>query len=113
MPIFQESALKKCANKCSMSLIISGITHRSLWDILLVRKCIKIIPIAKLSLGTKESLNAICQEDLVRAYPHYFSPEGATLALVGNLEGVAIETEVTKHLVDGKRWRLRNQFSPS
>ena len=69
-------------------------------------------PYSLLSLGTKESLNAIGQEDLVNAYKHYFSPKEAVLSLVGNLEGVDIKAEVTKIFGDLKPIEVKEPVFP-
>lgn len=53
-------------------------------------------PYSKLSLGTKESLKAISQEDLIQAYPHYFSPKGTVIAIVGDLKEYDLEKMLTQ-----------------
>ena len=69
-------------------------------------------PYSMLSLGSEESLKAITQADLVNAYKHYFSSQGAVLALVGNLEGVDVKAEVTKIFGDWKPVDVKESLFP-
>lgn len=52
-------------------------------------------PYCKNPLGTKESIESITQEDLKEAWKKFISPHGATIAIVGDLQGYNVE-HVTK-----------------
>jgi zinc protease len=51
-------------------------------------------PYHKNILGSKDSIKKINHQDLVTAYKKYSSPYGARLAIVGDLEGINVETIV-------------------
>lgn len=93
---FPEKAIEKVRNQTKVEL-------KNFWDnptqfvSYLARKEIyKNHPYSTLSLGTEESLNAISRDQLMKAYPHYFSPQGAVVSIVGDLTGYNLETLITK-----------------
>lgn len=55
-------------------------------------------PYSKSSMGTLESLASITRDDIVSAYHTYISPDGATMTIVGNLEGYDIKKLIDRHL---------------
>jgi len=50
-------------------------------------------PYAKDYLGSKESIASITRKDLVKAYKKYVTPDKARIAVVGDIEGIDIESE--------------------
>lgn len=69
-------------------------------------------PYSKLSLGTRESLHAITQDELLNYYKQHISPEGATLSIVGDLEGIDVAQEVEKAFGSWKRTPIKNIVFP-
>ncbi len=59
-------------------------------------------PYAKNSLGTKESIESITREDLVNFYKKYVRPDGAKIAIVGDIKGYNLK-DVFKHTLG--KWR--------
>lgn len=53
-------------------------------------------PYSKCLLGTKESITTINQDDLLSFYKKYISPQGARIAIVGNLANYDIVDELEK-----------------
>jgi zinc protease len=55
-------------------------------------------PYSKNRQGTHESLAALTRDDLMAYYKQYMSPDGATLAIVGDVEGIDVPAVVEKAL---------------
>lgn len=55
-------------------------------------------PYHKNLFGTDESISKITHQDLLDAYRKYISPVGASLAVVGDLDGIPVIEIVQKHL---------------
>lgn len=55
-------------------------------------------PYAKLAIGTVESISSITQKDLIDYYTKYLSPQGARMAIVGDLRGYDVPALVEKTL---------------
>ncbi|HEV2917341.1 MAG TPA: pitrilysin family protein [Candidatus Babeliales bacterium] len=53
-------------------------------------------PYSKNMRGTHESIASITRDDLIAYYKKYMSPSGATLAIVGDLEGIDVQAVVKK-----------------
>ncbi len=94
--VFPEKAVEKVRNQMKIEL-------KNFWDsptqfvAYLARKEIyKDHPYSKFALGTDETLNAISRDDLIQAYPHYFSPQGTVLSIVGDLSGYDLEALLTR-----------------
>ena len=57
-------------------------------------------PYSKLSLGTQKSLENMSREDLIAAYKKFITPHESVLSIVGNLDGIDVET-VINNLFNG------------
>ena len=65
----------------------------------LIREAIyKNHPYAKNSIGTIDSISNLTVEDLKNYYQKYMSPDGARLAIVGDIEEVNVEELANKYL---------------
>ncbi len=53
-------------------------------------------PYSKNTLGTQESVAAVTREDLVALYKQFISPDGATMAIVGDLRGYDLKAVLEK-----------------
>ncbi len=59
-------------------------------------------PYSKNVLGTKESIASIDQDDLKSFYKNYISPDGAKLAIIGDLEGLDLQKILERKFA---RWK--------
>ncbi|KIX85391.1 insulinase family protein [Vermiphilus pyriformis] len=55
-------------------------------------------PYAKNMIGTQQSIKKITRNDLVNFYKKYITPQGASIAIVGDTQGYDIAAVVKKHL---------------
>ncbi len=70
-------------------------------------------PYSKLVLGSKESLQKITQHDLISGYKQWFTPVGAHLAIVGDIEGYDIPALVKEHLSDWQGAKIQDPTFPT
>lgn len=97
---FPEQALEKVRTQMKIELKNFWDTPTQFVSYLARKEIYKNHPYGTLSLGTQESMNAISRDDLVQAYPHYFSPKGAVVSIVGDLKGYDLEAIITKIFAD-------------
>lgn len=57
-------------------------------------------PYSKNSMGTRDTLSSITHDDLLDGYKKYISPYESRLAIVGDLENIAVKNELEKFLGD-------------
>ena len=96
--IFEEAAIEKVRAQ-----ILAEI--KNFWDEpryfsgQLIRENIyKGHPYSKNNLGTEQSIKSIVRDDLVNFYSMYFSPRGAKLAIVGDLNQYDIKNVFEQHI---------------
>lgn len=70
-------------------------------------------PYSKSSIGTTESIKAIGQKDLMAYYQAYISPQGARLAVVGDIEKGDIKTILEKTIGNWQGLAVRDIPFPS
>ncbi len=93
---------------------------KSFWDEpryfagqLIKEKIYKNHPYAKNSLGTIDAIKAITPDDLKSYYKKYISPDGARLALVGDLHGYDVTQLIEKNLGSWQGQKVADiQFPP-
>ena len=110
---FDEKEVKKVKAQ-----ILSEI--KSFWDDanqissqLLKEHIYKNHPYSKNLLGTKESIEAITQKDLIDYYKKYISPDGARLAIVGDLDGYNVPKLVEQVLGQWHGEKVKDIVFPS
>jgi len=97
-PTFDETSLEKIRAQMQADL-------EDFWD----RPSVFVMQLAreqiyrghqysKNQFGTKKSLSQITKDDLIDFHQKYISPQGATLSLVGNLDGYNVQDIVGKTL---------------
>ncbi len=97
-PIFDEKEIEKVRAQ-TLSTIKGYWDEPKLFARQLIEEHIyKGHPYSKNTLGTKESITAITKKDLVDFYKKYISPDGAQLAIVGDLSAYDLEKTVQKML---------------
>jgi zinc protease len=55
-------------------------------------------PYSKNTIGTKESIETITKQDLIDLHATLFSPDGARIAVVGDISGYDLKKELESHL---------------
>ncbi len=96
--LFDKKAIEKIRTKMLSDLKAFWNKPRAIAGQLITQALYKDHPYAQNQHGTFESLNAITQKDLKHFYKTYFSPEGACLALVGDLHAFDVKKVLEKHL---------------
>ncbi len=92
---------------------------KSFWDEpkyfagqLIKEKIYKGHPYAKNSLGSIEAISAITADELKAHYKKYIAPDGARLAIVGDLNGNDVLQVVSNHLEDWTGPKIENFSFP-
>ncbi len=70
-------------------------------------------PFSKNSAGTIDSITGITREDLLECYGNVISPDGATLALVGDLRDIDVQALLDKRLGKWSGNKVEEQAYPS
>lgn len=83
---FPEKEIEKVRDQMHAQLKRFWDSPNSFGGLLVKQELYKGHPYSKNLLGTKESIDAITQKDLVDFYHTYMTPQGARIALVGDLQ---------------------------
>lgn len=70
-------------------------------------------PYSKNSMGSAETISSITRDDLLSGYKKYISPDGARLAIVGDLEKYDMQKVLEKALGDWKADKVSDLQYPS
>ncbi len=94
--IFDKKAVEKIREKILMDLTMFWDEPKSFFGQLVSEEIYKGHPYSKNGYGTIESIKSITQADLINFYKEYFSPQGASIAVVGDIK----DYETTNKLLE-------------
>ncbi|NBP15342.1 insulinase family protein [bacterium] len=100
--LFEKKAIEKVRIRMLSELKSFWNKPRAIAGQLILQTLYKDHPYAQNETGTFESLSAFTQKDLKDFYKSYFSPDGACIALVGDLHTFNVKDELEKYL---GRWQ--------
>jgi len=111
--LFTQQALDKVKGQLYIQLKKFWDTPNS-FSVQLARQAVyKDHPYSKMILGTQEGVEKITLQDCINYYKKVISPQGARLSIVGNLEGVDIQSLVKKTIENWQGETIQDLESPS
>ncbi len=88
--LFDEKNIEKVRNQLFVQIKQTWDNPRAFSDKLLYKTMYKNHPYHKDPLGSKESVASITRDDLINFYKKIYSPDGAKIAIVGDIAGLDI-----------------------
>ena len=101
-PSFDDEEIEKVRVQLLAAIKNFWDTPSSFANQLIKQELYKDHPFSKNSLGSKETVEAITRDDIVDLYATFITPDGAKLAIVGDLKKYDVKSILEKTL--GK-WR--------
>jgi len=99
---FDKKAIEKIRSRFLTDIKFFWDDAGSIAQLLVKEKIYAGHPYSKNSLGTVESISKITQKDLKKLYHDYFSPDGARIAIVGDVHAYDVHKELEKHFGNWK-----------
>lgn len=111
-PRFDENEIEKVRGQLLAEIKNFWDTPAAFSKQLISETVYKDHPYSKNIIGTKESIEKITKKDLIEFHKNVFSPDGARLALVGDLNSYDLKQEIEKQLGAWKGPKVPNTTFP-
>lgn len=96
--LFDPNEIEKIRDQIIVDIQHTWDDANSIFHRLVKKAVYKNHPYSRDGLGTKETISKITRQDLVNAYKKYFTPQGARIAIVGDLSGYDIPALIEEKL---------------
>lgn len=111
--LFNDIEIEKVRQQIFTDIKLFWDDSRSIAGQLIREVVYKNHPYNKNQLGTNDSIASLSRKDLVDFYNHYFSPDGAKLAIVGDIKQYNVQKIVEKYLGSWQRVPVEDMVFPS